>query len=79
MKVDDSRMNNRKILRLTSESGDDYSFRIKIDTTDDELEKLLRQELPDEWVKNEDGEYDGPGFRGSYLYILEEDKPANLN
>lgn len=61
-----------KILRVYTESGDKYKFKILAKTNKDQLELFLRQQLPDEWETNEDGENDGPGFRGSYIYIDED-------
>lgn len=72
MKTDNQNL-DKKILRVYTESGDKYKFRISKNITDDELEIFLRKNMPpEEWEKNEDGEHDGPGFRGSYIHIDED-------
>lgn len=57
-----------KKIRLTTESGDEYKIKVKDNITDDELEAKLREEFPDEWG------CEGPGWRGSYIYIHVENE-----
>jgi hypothetical protein len=55
-----------KTIRLYTESGDKYKIKVKENTSEDELEKILKEKFPDEW------EEEGPGFRGSYIHIEED-------
>ena len=57
-----------KTIRLYTESGDKYKIQVPKDTTDDDLEMILRAKFPDEWVKGEEG----PGFRDSFIHIEED-------
>lgn len=54
-------------MRLHTESGDRYKIKVAKNISGDELEKILREKFPDEW------EGDGPGFRGSYIHIEDDD------
>lgn len=70
MKTDNQ---NKKLLRVYTESGDKYKFRVPKNITDNELEKFLRKNMPpEEWEVNDDGVNDGPGFRGSYIHLENE-------
>lgn len=63
-------MKTVNVISIHSESGDDYVLVTKNELSDEDLETLLRKEIPSEFVNVDDEP--GPGIGGGYLFAKQE-------